>query len=124
MVQIHKTVMLEFRREVVMTILASFEENKLPKLLVLQRNVASNMKLDTKNHILLKGTSKYCRYKHYRGRSIYLYQKCNVALHPDCFKDYHSRNTKFIVFFSTRKCYQCKPSLYFEKYLVIFLSYH
>ena len=70
--------------------LASFGRNKPAKSLAFPRNVASNVKLDTKNHIFVKGTSKYCRCKHCGGRSIYLCQKCNVALQPDCFKDYHS----------------------------------
>ena len=82
--------MLEFQREVVMTILASFGRNKPAKSLVFPRNVASNVKFDTTNHILVKGTSKYCCCKHCGGRSIYLCQKCNVTLYPDCFKDYHS----------------------------------
>ena len=84
-VQKQKVGMLEFQREV-MTILAY----KPAKSLAFPRYVASNVKLDTKNHILVKGTSKYCRCKHCGGRSIHLCQKCNVALHPDCFKDYHS----------------------------------
>ena len=87
-VQKKKFGMLEFKREVIMTILASFRRNKPAKLLAFLRNVVSNMKLDTQNHIFVKGTSKYCCCKHCGGRSIYLCQKCNVALHPDCFKDF------------------------------------
>ena len=89
-VQKQKTGVLEFQREVFMAILSSFGRNKPAKSLAFPRNVASNVKLDTKNHSLAKGTSKYCRCKHCGGRSIYLCQKYNVALHPDCFKDYHS----------------------------------
>ena len=89
-VQKQKIGMLEFQREVGMTILTSFGRYEPAKSLAFPRNVASNVKLDTKNHILVKGTSKYCRCKHCGGRLIYLCQKCNVALHPDCFKDYHS----------------------------------
>ena len=63
--------------------------NKPAKSLAFPRNIASNVKLDTKNHILVKSTLKYCRYKHCGGRSIYLWQKCNVALHTDSLKDYH-----------------------------------
>ena len=89
-VQKQKIGTLEFQSEVAMTILASFGRNKPAKSLAFQRNVASNVKLDTKNHILMKRTLKYCCCKHCGGRSIYLCQKCNVALHPNCFKDYHS----------------------------------
>ena len=73
-----------------MTILASFLRNKPAKSLAFPRNFASSVMLDTKNHILMKGRSKYCRCKHCGGRTIYLCQKYNVAIHPDCFDDYHS----------------------------------
>ena len=67
--------MLEFQREVVMTSLASFGRNKPAKALALPRNVGSNVKFDTKNQILVKGTSKYCRCKHRGSSAIYLLQK-------------------------------------------------
>ena len=51
-----KNGMLESEREVVMTILASFGRNKPTKSLAFPQNVASNVKLDTKNHVLVKGT--------------------------------------------------------------------
>ena len=95
----NKVVMLEFQKDVVMTILSSFGRKKPAKSLVFPRNVASNVKIDTKNPILVNGISKYYRCKYYVGRSIYLWQKCNVALHPDCFKDYHSWNTKLLLLF-------------------------
>ena len=81
-VQKQKIGILEFQREVVMTLLASFGRYKSAESLVFPRNVASNVKLDTKNHILVKDTSKYRGRKHSGGRSVYL--------HPGCFKDYHS----------------------------------
>ena len=62
-----------------MTILVSFGRSKPAKLLEFPRNVASNVKLAIKNHILVKDTSKYCHCKHCVGRSIYLCQKYNVA---------------------------------------------
>ena len=98
-VQKQKIDMLEFQREVTMTILATFGRNKPAKSLTLPRNAANSVKLNTKNHILVKDMSKYCRFKHCVGRSSYLFQKCNVALHPNCFKNYHSWNTKLIFFF-------------------------
>ena len=67
------------------------------------RDNALKHKLDTKNHILAKGTSKCCRCKHYRGKSIYLCQKRRFALNPDCFKDYHLWNANLILLFPTRK---------------------
>ena len=63
-VQKQKIGMLEFQKEIVMTILASFGRNKLAKSLAVPRNVAVNVNLDTKNHILVRSTSKYCRCKH------------------------------------------------------------
>ena len=81
--------MLKFQREVFMPIPASFGGNKTGKSLAFPQNVANNAKLDTKNHVLVKGTSQCCCCKHCGGKSIYLWQKYNVALHPDFFKDYH-----------------------------------
>ena len=46
-----------------MTILVYFGKTKPEKLLAFQRNVAADVKLDYKNHIFVKGTSKYCRCK-------------------------------------------------------------
>ena len=89
-VQKQKIGMLKFQREEVMTVLVSFKRNKSAKSLAFPQNVASKVKPDTKNHILAKSTSKYCHCKHCAGRSIYLCQKCNIALHPDCFKEHHS----------------------------------
>ena len=79
--------MLELQSEVIVTIQAYFGRNKPANSLAFPRNIASFVKLDTKNHVLVKGTSKFCRCN---GRSIYLCQKCNVALHSDSFKGYHS----------------------------------
>ena len=49
--------MLNFQREVFITILAYFGGNKTAKSLAFPQNVESNVKLDTKNHVLVKGTS-------------------------------------------------------------------
>ena len=106
-VQKQKIGIVEFQREVAMTILASFGRYKPAKSLVFPRNVGSNVKFDTKNHILVKGTSKYCGCKHCGGRSIYL--------HPDCFKDYHSWNTKRIVLFPTGSANNVNPAIIFRK---------
>ena len=101
--------------EVIMKFLASLQRNKPAKLLAFLLNVASSMKLDTKNHIFVKGTSKYCCCKHCGGRTIYLCQKWNVALHPDCFKDFHLWNTKLIVLFSTGSAKNLNPVTIFRK---------
>ena len=107
--------MLEFQREVVMAILVSFGRNKPAKSLAFSWNVASNVKLDTKNHILVKGASKYCRCKHCGGRSIYLFQKWIFGLRPDCFKNYHSWNTKRIALFSNGSANNVNPATTFRK---------
>ena len=66
--QRQKIGVLEFQREVVMIILVSFGRIKHAKSLAFPRNVGSNVKLDTKNHILVKGTSECCRSKYCGGR--------------------------------------------------------
>ena len=89
-VQKQKIGILESQREVAKTILASLRRNFPENPLSFARNVASSVKIYTKNHIFVKSTSKFCRCKHGGGRSIYLCQKCHVAQYHDCFKDYHS----------------------------------
>ena len=71
-VQKQKIGILEFQREVVMTLLASFGRYKSAESLVFPRNVATNVKRETKHQILVKGTLKYRGRKHCGGRSIYL----------------------------------------------------
>ena len=79
-----------------------FWRDKPAKSLAFPRYVASNVKLDTENHILWKDATEYCCCKHCGGRSIHLCQKWNFALHRDSFKDDHSWNTYCIV--SYQKC--------------------
>ena len=114
-VQKQKIGILEFQIDVVMTILASFGRNKPAKSLAFPRHVACIAKIDTKNHILERGTTKYCLCRHCGGRSIYLYQKFNDALHPDCFKDYHSWNTNLIVLFPSESANNVNPVTIFRK---------
>ena len=104
-VQKQKIGMLEFQREVVMASLASFGRNKAAKSVALPWNVASNIKLDTKNHILVKGTSKYCSCKHRGSRAIYLCQKSMLPLW----------NTKLIVLFPTGSANNVNPATIFRK---------
>ena len=92
-----------------------FGKKKPETSLVFPGNVAANVKLDTKNHIFMKGTSKYCHCKHCDDRSLYLCQKCNAVLHPDCFKEYHSWNTNFIVLFPTGSANNVNPVTIFRK---------
>ena len=97
-----------------MTVLASFGGIKPAKSLAFPRNVASNVKLDTKNHILVKGTSKYCRCKHYGCRSIYL---CQNAMLPYTLtvSRTHLWNTKRIVLFPTGNTDNVNQPLFSEK---------
>ena len=53
-VQMQRIGMLNFQRDVVMTTLQSFRRNKPAKSLKFPRIVASNVKLDIKNHIFVK----------------------------------------------------------------------
>ena len=54
-VQKQKIGMLEFQIEDIMTFMASFGRNNPETLLAFPRNVANSVKLDTRNHILVKG---------------------------------------------------------------------
>ena len=79
--------LLQFEREIVLTILASSGRNAALRLLPYPRNMANNIHLGTKKYILL-----HCVYKVCKERTIYLCQQCNVTLYPThCFERYMNK---------------------------------
>lgn len=53
-------------------------------------NPAENLRYDGWNHWLIKGSQRRCAMEGCRGTSKYFCEKCNVGLHPDCHKVYHT----------------------------------
>ena len=52
-------------------------------------NPAENVRYDNIGHWIVKGTQRRCALYGCKGTSMYFCEKCNVGLHPDCFKTYH-----------------------------------
>lgn len=53
-------------------------------------NPSKNLQFDGKNHWIVKGSQRRCSLTGCKGTSKYFCEKCNVGLHPECFKVYHS----------------------------------
>ena len=83
--------LLDFTREVVEFMLEKhgrgLETSATPRLSKAGQEV---MRYDNIGHlIILSNPTINGRCTHCSGRSRYRCKKCNVALHPDCFYDYH-----------------------------------
>ena len=52
---------------------------------------SKNLQFDGVNHWIVKGTQRRCSLPGCKGTSKYFCEKCNVGLHPECFRLYHSK---------------------------------
>ena len=81
--------LLGFRREIVQVCHARFRSEKT--LPVIFRKNTQRVNLDIRydgiNHRIAKGNQQRCA--KCSKTSQYFCEKCNVGLHPDCFKDFH-----------------------------------
>ena len=81
--------LLGFRREIVQVYHARFRSEKtLP--VILPKNTQKNnldIRYDGIDHRIAKGNQR--RFAKCSKTSKYFCEKCNVGLHPDCFKDFH-----------------------------------
>lgn len=84
----NKESLLNFRRELAMTLLRS---HGVPSIQGRRPSVASDdVRYDGKHHWIIKGdTDRRC--KVCTKKSFYRCEKCDVGLHADCFKMYHIR---------------------------------
>lgn len=85
---------LGFRREIVDAYFRLFRKG-VPNTTLYPGNrilhyPAQNLRYDNLNHWIVKGGQRRCALPGCRGTSKYSCEKCNVGLHPDCFKIYHS----------------------------------
>ena len=85
--------LLGFRREIVKVYHARFRSDKtLPLTFPAPRRtqrVIPEIRYDGINHWIAKGNQRRCA--KCSKTSKYFCEKCNVGLHPDCFKDFHTR---------------------------------
>ena len=113
----NKIPLLQFIREIVLESLGKYGKNR-PQTSLNTSGIAGNsIKLDTKDHVLVKGVSKYCRCKNCGRRTIYKCEKCNVSLHADCMKDYHKWHLFLYdnIYISFKYCKKFKYNVKVEK---------
>ena len=53
--------------------------------------VQSCIRNDGANQLIVEGTQRRCALSGCKGTSTFCCQKCNVGLHPKCFKDFHCK---------------------------------
>ena len=85
--------LLGFSREIVKVYHARFRSDKtLPLIFPAPRStqrVIPEIRYDGIDHWIAKGNQRRCAKCSKTGN--YFCEKCNVSLHPDCFKDFHTR---------------------------------
>src|ERR1700690_84735 len=86
--------LLSFRREIVqvyMQILSARDVSTVfpPSRLSIERRVLPEVRTDAKAHWIIQGTQRRCVAPGCKGTSVFACEKCNVGLHPDCFKAFH-----------------------------------
>ena len=92
---------IDFVREVCVSILSNHREERLhPGHLPTLRVNADEKRFDRMDHLIIKSKVKgVCQECKIQGcgkrnknekRTNYRCQKCDVAVHPDCFKNYHT----------------------------------
>ena len=84
---------LGFRRSIVDAYFRLYRSNKSFETLFRGsrrlHNPAENLRYDGLNHWLVKGSQRRCAMEGCKGTSKFFCEKCNVGLHPDCYKIYH-----------------------------------
>ena len=85
--------LLGFRREIVKVYHARFRSDKTLSLIFpaprSTQRVIPEIRYDEIDHWMAKGNQRRCA--KCSKTSEYFCEKCNVGLHPDCFKDFHTR---------------------------------
>ena len=88
--------LLSFRREIVQVYvksLSSLRESVLypPSRVPADRSVLNEVRTDATGHWIVQGTQRRCVAPGCKGTSVYACEKCNVGLHPGCFKAFHCK---------------------------------
>ena len=88
--------LLSFRREIVQVYMQSFSPQASscgpfpPARIPADRRVLQEVRTDATDHWIIQGTQRRCAAHGCSGTSVYDCEKCNVGLHPACFKLFHS----------------------------------
>ena len=86
--------LLGFRRKIFQVYSSKYRnvEKILPDIFPAQRNhqkVIPDIWYDNESHWIIKGKQRLCA--NCSRTSIYFCVKCNVGIHPECFKVFHSK---------------------------------
>ena len=81
--------LLKFLRELVFETMGKYGRNRPAQSLNTSLIPRTSIKLDTLDHMVVKGESKYYRFQQCGRRTIFKCEKCNVSLHPESIKPYH-----------------------------------
>ena len=89
--------LLSFRREIAQVYVktlsslhsaaAPFPPSRIPA----DRRVLHEVRTDATAHWIVQGTQRRCVAPGCKGTSVYACEKCNVGLHPGCFKSFHCK---------------------------------
>ena len=85
--------LLKFLRELLLETLRKYGRNRPAQSLNTSRIAGANIKLDTLNHVVARGESKYCRCQQFERRTIFKCEKCKVSLQPECMKPHHQETS-------------------------------
>jgi len=92
--------LLSFRREIAQVYvqsLSSLQDVVLytPSRVPVDRRVLNEVRTDDLGHWIVQGTQQRCVAPGCKGTSVYACEKCNVGLHPGCFRAFHCKWLKF-----------------------------
>lgn len=87
--------LLSFRREIVQVYMKTLSPQDglavvfPPSRLSIERRVLPEIRTDATGHWIIQATQRRCVAPGCKGTSIFACEKCDVGLHPGCFKAFH-----------------------------------
>ena len=81
---------LSFRRAIVEVYSKKYTKDSSGLFKYPQMCQSNEVRNDNVGHWIKKATQRRCQNKPCKGMALYCYKKCTVALHPECFKAYHT----------------------------------
>ena len=81
---------LGFRRAIVEVYSKKYTKDSSGLFKYPQMCQSNEVRYDNVGHWIKKATQRRCQHKPCKGTTLYCCEKCTVALHPECFKAYHT----------------------------------
>jgi len=87
--------LLAFRRAIVQIYMGTLSPERActgpfpPPRIPVDRRVLQEVRTDSNAHWIVQGTQRRCAAAGCKGTSLFACEKCNVGLHPACFKAFH-----------------------------------